>query len=89
MAESRDTGGSFSPPCPKCGHDRARTVNSRKHEDGSVRRRRECVNCNHRVTTYETLIDPNNHDYGLTTALKKRLMSLDSTVSQLVKDLLK
>jgi len=40
--------------CPSCGHDEDRVVDSRAIKDGSaVRRRRECLGCNRRYTTYE------------------------------------
>lgn len=43
--------------CPKCGQKRDRVVDSRLVKDGAaVRRRRICVNCGHRFTTYEQVI---------------------------------
>ncbi|RKX27232.1 MAG: transcriptional regulator NrdR [Candidatus Zixiibacteriota bacterium] len=40
--------------CPKCGHEEDKVVDSRPSQDGSaVRRRRECLRCKHRFTTYE------------------------------------
>jgi len=40
--------------CPACGHDEDRVVDSRTTKDNSaVRRRRECLKCTHRFTTYE------------------------------------
>lgn len=40
--------------CPKCGFDDTKVLESRLSEGGrSVRRRRSCVQCNHRFTTYE------------------------------------
>ena len=38
--------------CPKCGSSDTKVVDSRD-DDGSVRRRRECIECNYRFTTYE------------------------------------
>jgi transcriptional repressor NrdR len=44
--------------CPSCGMDNDRVVDSRASEDGySTRRRRECLNCKRRYTTYERLDD--------------------------------
>ncbi|MCL2679151.1 MAG: transcriptional regulator NrdR [Dehalococcoidia bacterium] len=40
--------------CPHCGSDDSRVVDSRDTTDG-VRRRRECINCQSRFTTYERL----------------------------------
>ena len=39
--------------CPVCGYDDSRVVDSRPTENASIRRRRECLACKHRFTTYE------------------------------------
>ena len=40
--------------CPFCGHDDTRVIDSRLANDGDqVRRRRECMSCNERFSTYE------------------------------------
>ena len=40
--------------CPFCGHEEDRVVDSRAVREGTgVRRRRECLNCKERFTTYE------------------------------------
>ncbi len=40
--------------CAQCGFEDTKVLESRLSEGGrSVRRRRSCVNCNHRFTTYE------------------------------------
>jgi transcriptional repressor NrdR len=40
--------------CPFCGHDEDRVIDSRPAEDGAaIRRRRECIGCGARFTTYE------------------------------------
>ena len=40
--------------CPFCGDQESKVVDSRRSEDGqSIRRRRECLNCQRRFTTYE------------------------------------
>ena len=42
--------------CPHCGYQESKVVDSRHSEDGtSIRRRRECLNCQKRFTTYETV----------------------------------
>ena len=38
--------------CPFCGHNESRVIDSRESTDG-VRRRRECIRCELRFTTYE------------------------------------
>ncbi len=40
--------------CSKCSSLEDKVIDSRLSKDGrSIRRRRECLNCNHRFTTYE------------------------------------
>ena len=40
--------------CPKCRSDETKVLESRvSHEGRSVRRRRSCLSCQHRFTTYE------------------------------------
>ena len=42
--------------CPSCQHRESRVLESRSTEGGrSIRRRRECLNCKHRFTTYERI----------------------------------
>ena len=42
--------------CPYCGSLDSKVVDSRHSEDGlSIRRRRECLNCQKRFTTYENV----------------------------------
>ena len=42
--------------CPYCGDQDSKVVDSRHSEDGqSIRRRRECLSCQKRFTTYETV----------------------------------
>ena len=42
--------------CPWCGHPDDKVVDSRSADGGTaVRRRRECLGCGHRYTTYERL----------------------------------
>ena len=43
--------------CPKCGHTEARVTDSRD-AGGAIRRRRECLNCGERFTTYERIEVP-------------------------------
>lgn len=39
--------------CPYCRSDELKTLETRDSKDNTVRRRRECVNCGRRFTTYE------------------------------------
>src|SRR6267142_3540560 len=42
--------------CPKCGRLDDKVIESRSSREGSViRRRRECLSCSHRFTTYEEI----------------------------------
>ncbi len=42
--------------CPYCNFTESKVIDSRPVDDGgSIRRRRECLKCNKRFTTYETL----------------------------------
>lgn len=42
--------------CPYCSYQESKVVDSRHSEDGtSIRRRRECLSCQKRFTTYETV----------------------------------
>lgn len=45
--------------CMYCNHDDSKVVDSRPTEDGwAIRRRRECINCGKRFTTYEKIENP-------------------------------
>ena len=42
--------------CPFCSHPESKVIDSRPAEEGaSIRRRRECLTCRKRFTTYETV----------------------------------
>ena len=42
--------------CPACGHLESKVIDSRPSADGkSIRRRRECLECGKRFTTYENI----------------------------------
>ena len=42
--------------CPFCGHIGDKVVDSREHKSGaSIRRRRECLDCSRRFTSYERI----------------------------------
>ncbi|MDR0306352.1 MAG: transcriptional regulator NrdR [Chitinispirillales bacterium] len=79
--------------CPYCSHEEDKVVDSRTSKEGrAVRRRRECLNCTRRFTTYEyienislTIVknDQRREPYerqklmqGLTAACKKRPVSV-------------
>lgn len=42
--------------CPKCNFSESKVLDTRQTEDGfKIRRRRECIDCGHRFTTYEKI----------------------------------
>ena len=42
--------------CPYCGYEESKVVDSRPTDEGSkIRRRRECLGCAERFTTYEII----------------------------------
>ena len=42
--------------CPKCGNQDDKVIDSRSSREGStIRRRRQCLKCDHRFTTYEEI----------------------------------
>lgn len=46
--------------CSHCGHHHSRVLESRDLDEGmSIRRRRQCIKCGHRFTTYERIERPN------------------------------
>lgn len=91
--------------CPFCGADESKVIDSRLSADGdAIRRRRMCVECNERFTTYETtelslprlvkrdqsreLFDENKLRAGIMRALEKRPVSIDA-VDSAVKSIMK
>ncbi len=42
--------------CPFCGYDESKVIDSRPTDDGAkIRRRRECISCQKRFTTFEAI----------------------------------
>ena len=41
--------------CPFCKHEETKVIDSRNSQDYSIRRRRECLECTRRFTTYERI----------------------------------
>ena len=53
--------------CPKCKSNEDKVIESRLMNNGeAIRRRRQCLNCNYRFTTHETIIPVN-----ITTVIKR------------------
>ena len=88
--------------CPECGHEEDKVVDSRTTKEGeAIRRRRECLKCARRFTTYEYIErvplmvikkdgrrEPYNREKlltGLIRACQKRPISRDQ-LEQLVDD---
>ena len=81
--------------CPFCQHDDTQVLDTRISEEGdSIRRRRRCVSCDKRFTTYERIelampvvvkkngsrtdFDPNKLQASLQLALRKRPVSAEA-----------
>lgn len=81
--------------CPFCSQSEDRVIDSRQSKDGrEIRRRRECVGCNRRFTTYERIeealpvvvknddrrepFDRNKIEKGLKRAVGKRPVATDA-----------
>ena len=81
--------------CPYCGADESKVIDSRPTEDGEkIRRRRECLSCKKRFTTYEVVeslpiivvkrdksreqFDRNKLVNSLLRACEKRTVSIDT-----------
>lgn len=84
--------------CPVCGYTESKVIDSRPIEEGSsIRRRRECLSCQNRFTTYETietlpllvvkkdktreLFDKNKLLSGIITACHKRPVAMEQMES--------
>ena len=84
--------------CPYCGFQESKVIDSRHSEDStSIRRRRECLSCQKRFTTYETVeslpivvikkdgsrqsFDRNKLINGMVRACEKRPVSLSAIES--------
>ena len=81
--------------CPYCGYDESKVIESRPTDEGErIRRRRECLKCGKRFTTYEVIetvpiivikkdksresFDRNKLLNGLLRACEKRPVSIDT-----------
>ncbi len=81
--------------CPICGKDNDKVIDSRSAQEGNiVRRRRKCLECGHRFTTYEAIEcvplyvvkkDNRREEFqrekllgGLVTACKKRPVAMEA-----------
>lgn len=86
--------------CPSCGSDEIKVVDSRPVEDNnSIRRRRECLRCRARFTTYEVidafqpvvikkdgskeLFDKNKLLSGLLKACQKRPVNAETVANEI------
>lgn len=89
--------------CPYCSYEESKVIDSRPTDEGArIRRRRECLKCQKRFTTYEIIetlpivvvkkdksresFDRNKLLNGLLRACEKRPVSLD-TIDKIVDDI--
>ncbi len=56
-ASDKEIGRGFKPMrCPYCNHEESKVIDSRESKNGmTIRRRRECLSCEKRFTTYEKI----------------------------------
>ena len=90
--------------CPACGHADSKVIDSRPVEDGSsIKRRRECLACQKRFTTFEVietvqifvtkkngtkeLFDRNKLLGGLLKACQKRPVNAEEIVNEIESEL--
>lgn len=87
--------------CPFCQHDETKVIDSRTSQDQSIRRRRQCLSCERRFTTYERVeesplkvvkkdgsripFDRSKIRFGIEKACYKRPVS-DQQIDQVVAD---
>lgn len=58
--------------CPKCNSLQLKVTDSRQEPDKlSIRRRRECLTCNHRFTTHECITYPPIQTHSLSKKSQK------------------
>ncbi|MGN1104579.1 MAG: transcriptional regulator NrdR [Candidatus Coproplasma sp.] len=91
--------------CIYCGCEDSKVIDSRSADEGrTIRRRRECINCGKRFTTYETIedtpvlvvkasgnrqsYDPQKIKNGIIKSCEKRPVSMES-IDKLVDDITK
>jgi transcriptional repressor NrdR len=88
--------------CPICGYHDSKVIDSRPTENDSIRRRRECIQCKKRFTTYEVvdsvpvlvikkdgskeIFDPNKIMTGLLKSCYKRPVTHEQ-LSDLVREI--
>ena len=89
--------------CPFCGYSESKVIDSRPTDEGErIRRRRECMNCDKRFTTYEIIesvpiivvkkdksreaFDRNKLFNGLLRACEKRPVSIE-TIERIVDEI--
>lgn len=79
-----DIGNSTGFVCPKCTGPMG-VLDSRQTTDGTVRRRRRCVRCQHRLTTYEVPFDEGAKIIGLS-GFTVRVKTLLTNIADLQQD---
>ena len=88
--------------CPSCGKPESKVIDSRPSDKSSIRRRRECLSCGKRFTTYEIIeatplyvtkkdgskeiFDPNKVAAGVRRACYKRPVSEDQ-IAEMVQEI--
>ena len=89
--------------CPYCGFSESKVIDSRPTDNSSIRRRRECLSCKRRFTTYECvetiplivikkdgtreLFDRNKLLSGLLKACQKRPVNAEDIAAEIESEL--
>ena len=90
--------------CPFCGHEESKVIDSRPTDEGTIiRRRRECLDCQKRFTTYEIIetvqmfvikksgakeiFDRNKLLSGIMKACEKRPVNAEDIVAEIESEL--
>lgn len=70
-------------PCPECEHRGSRVIDSRGSKGHYIRRRRECLKCQHRYTTREMVTD----ELASRPFVERRLSYIENAIARLRDDL--
>jgi transcriptional regulator NrdR family protein len=73
--------------CPKCSAKKTKVIDSRLQPNGTIiRRRRLCLNCKHRFTTWESAMTMDIRS-SLLTICKKRIERIKKQAQTIITDI--
>lgn len=70
--------------CIRCGNLDSKVIDTRTQEDGTIRRRRECSNCQARFTTYERIVK-NDAIYVVKSNKSRQLLDMNKVRGGIMK----